>query len=244
VWQKLRAQYHEKGLEVVTVGMDTLGVEGCRAFIEAAEPDHPSLIDQHHVLADLFGVINIPSSIWIDEQGVIVRPPEAAPVPPSDRTGPNVELPDEMPQRMLDMMGEVVKMPNDAQAYHEALQDWVENGSASRYALSPEEVVARSRPRDEKTSEGHAHFELAAALEASGRHDAAIAHYKAAHELVSDSWTFRRQAWSLESFEANPIARFWQGPDPDSPEAWPYESDWLADVKAAGAENYNDRFRP
>ena len=31
--------------------MDTLGAEGCRAHIEAAEPTHPSLIDTHHLLA-------------------------------------------------------------------------------------------------------------------------------------------------------------------------------------------------
>ena len=59
-----------------------LGLAGCRAFIEVAKPEHPSLIDRHHVLADLFGVINIPSSVWIDEQGMIVRPAETAPAPP------------------------------------------------------------------------------------------------------------------------------------------------------------------
>ena len=33
-----------------------------RPFIEAARPTHPSLIDAHHVMAELFGVINIPQS--------------------------------------------------------------------------------------------------------------------------------------------------------------------------------------
>ncbi len=44
-------------------------------------PTHPSLIDRHHAMAELFGVINIPNSVWIDEQGMIVRPAEAAPPP-------------------------------------------------------------------------------------------------------------------------------------------------------------------
>jgi hypothetical protein len=80
VWQALREELKDQNFELVTVGLDSIGIEGCRAFIDAASPQHPSLIDQHHVLADLFGVINIPSSIWIDEQGMIVRPAEPAPV--------------------------------------------------------------------------------------------------------------------------------------------------------------------
>ena len=73
MWRELRDEMHPHGLELVTVGLDTLGSEGCRAFIEAAQPTHPALIDRHHRLADLFGVTNIPSSIWIDEEGVLVR---------------------------------------------------------------------------------------------------------------------------------------------------------------------------
>ena len=74
MWQALRNELHPQGFELVTVGLDLQGDAGCRAFIEAARPEHPSLIDRHHVLADLFGVINIPSSVWIDEHGMIVRP--------------------------------------------------------------------------------------------------------------------------------------------------------------------------
>ncbi|MCH8141245.1 MAG: TlpA family protein disulfide reductase, partial [Proteobacteria bacterium] len=57
MWQALREELHPDGLEIVTVGLDSLGVEGCGPFIEAANPQHPSLIDQHHVLAEKFGVI-------------------------------------------------------------------------------------------------------------------------------------------------------------------------------------------
>lgn len=68
--RRCRNELHPQGFELVTVGLDALGGAGCRGFIEAAKPEHPSLIDQHHVLADLFGVINIPSSVWIDEAGI------------------------------------------------------------------------------------------------------------------------------------------------------------------------------
>lgn len=245
MWAALRDELHPKGFELVTVGLDTLGAEGCRGFIEAAQPGHPSLLDPRHELANRFGVINIPSSVWIDEDFMIVRPAEAAPAPPTDQPRLRMQLPDELPAHFTEMFAEAAKIRSDADAYHAALRDWVEQGSASRFAMSPERVLARSRPRDEDRSLGHAHFELATWLEQQGDHDAAIGHFRAAHRLVPESWTFRRQAWSLEQVEsAGPLARFWQGPTPDAPDAWPYEGDWLSDVKAVGAENYSERFEP
>jgi len=70
-------------------------------------------------------------------------------------------MPAELPQRMREIMAEAAKIRRDTAAYHAALVDWVEHGAASRYALSPDEVVARSRPRDAKRARGHAHFTLA-----------------------------------------------------------------------------------
>jgi hypothetical protein len=250
VWRSLRDELHPKGFELVTVGLDTLGDEGCRPFIEAARPTHPSLIDRHHVLAEKFGVINIPSSLWIDESGTIVRPAEAAPAPPQPippgqpANRPRLALPPEAPQRMRDIMAEAAKIRRDTEGYHAALRDWVANGAASRFALAPDEVIARSRPRDADKARGHAHFQLAAQLEIDGHHAAAVRHFREAHRLVPDSWTFRRQAWSLEKVGNDALARFWQGPDPRAPEAWPYEGDWLSDVRRIGAENYNDPWRP
>ena len=106
MWQALRNELHPKGFELVTVGLDTQGDAGCRAFIEAATPEHPSLLDQHHVLAELFGVINIPSSVWIDENGMIVRPAEAAPAPPQiARAAPRINMPSELPPRFVQWHG-------------------------------------------------------------------------------------------------------------------------------------------
>ena len=246
MWQALRNELHAQGLEIVSVGMDILGAQGCRAFIEAAQPEHPSLIDQHHVLASAFGVINIPSSIWIDERGIIVRPAETAPAPPSESAAPPParDMPAEMPSRFVEIMTEAAKIQSDPHAYHAALRDWVAKGAESEYALDPATVIQRSRPRSAEVALGHAHFELAAQLESDGHHEAAVAHFREAHRLVPESWTFRRQAWSLEKSVDGPLARFWQGPSPDDPESWPYEGDWLTDIRRSGAENYNDPWRP
>ena len=243
MWQQLRNEYADQGFELVTVGLDALGAAGCREFIEAAQPEHPSLIDTHHVLANQFGVVNIPSSIWIDEQGMIVRPAEAAPAPPAEAPAMGDLDMSALPERMQEMMVHAAQIPNDSEAYHAALRDWIEKGSASDFALTPEQVIERSRPRDPDVSLGHAHFEIASELEVQGHHEAAIRHFREAHRLVPDSWTFRRQAWSLEGPVEMPMGRFWQGPSEDNPEAWPYEGGWLEDIKESGAENYSERFR-
>ncbi len=71
------------GVEIVTVSLELSGPEVSRPFIEAANPTHPSLLDPKHQLDALFGVVNIPNVIWINEEGVIVRPPEPG-WPPGD----------------------------------------------------------------------------------------------------------------------------------------------------------------
>jgi hypothetical protein len=242
VWQELRDELHPKGLEIVSVGLDSVGADACRPFIEAASPRHPSLVDRHHAMAELFGVVNIPSSVWIDEAGVIVRPAEAAPAPRRAER-PTVD-PSTVPGRFGEIMAEATKIRSDADGYHTALGDWVEHGADSRYALSRDEVVARSQPRDAAAARGTAHFELATHLEIEGHHDAAIAHFREAHRLVPDNFAYKRQAWSLEPGAEGPLARFWQGPTDADPAAWPYEGDWLTDVREFGAENYYPTFRP
>lgn len=240
MWQEVRNELAPE-LEIVTIGLDTVGAEACRPFIEAARPEHPSLIDVHHRVAELFGVVNIPNGVWIDENGIIVRPAETAPAP---RRAERPAAATELPERMVEIFAEAQGIRTDPEAYDEALRDWVAKGSASRYALSPDEVVARSEPRSIDAARGQAHFELATHLERAGDHAGAVEHFRRAHELVPDNFSYKRQAWSLETPIDGPLARFWQGPDPDQPDAWPYDGDWLTDVRQSGAENYYRTWTP
>ena len=51
--------------------------DDARPYIEAAGATHPALIDTEHRVADLYGIINVPTGIWIDEHGRIARPNDA-----------------------------------------------------------------------------------------------------------------------------------------------------------------------
>ena len=61
----------------MTVALDARGTAVARPWIERAQARYPSLIDASHQL-DRLGVVNVPTGIWIDEAGMIVRPPEPA----------------------------------------------------------------------------------------------------------------------------------------------------------------------
>ena len=238
--------------------MELSGGEACRSYIEAAQPEHPSLVDQTHQMATLFGVVNIPNVVWIDEDGMIVRPPEpgwpgptALPASLLRRAGASAEKPDdESPEakrareeseaaaarQRANLMG-----GQDRDAYPDAIRDWVEKGAASEFALSPDEVVARSQPRPMSKSEGAAHFELAVHLWHDGKRDAAIAHFNESHRLQPENWTYKRQAWSLVGSEQagdNEFGRFMQGPQPGQEDAWPFDSDFRTDVAKLGPGEY------
>src|SRR3954454_24804393 len=174
---------------MVTVGLDAAGPEPCRPFIEAANAEHPSLVDATHQMAEQFGVFNIPNAIWIDEEGTIVRPAEAA-TPRSSVPDARYEPIDGLPDHMNEILDEASRIKVDSR-YVDMLRDWVERGADSPYALSPDEVVRRSRPRDRSVAEGQAHFELGAHLWAAGDQAGAEQHWREAHRLDPDNFSYK-----------------------------------------------------
>ena len=222
MWQDLHTELSPRGLEIVTVAMDTGGVEAVRPWIEEAKPTHTSLIDRAHLVGELFGIVNVPSGVWIDEGGTIVRPPETAyPKRPAfvDR-----EIPADASPKEVEGTMQVRQLRIEAEKYTSALRDWVEHGNSSRFALSPEEVLRRSRPRPIEEATAAAHFELGQHLHRTGQRDQAVRHFQEAYRLQPENWTYKRQAWNLLDRDQSPMEV--------------YGSDWLTDVKKIGAENY------
>jgi len=215
---------YPKGLEIVTVALDTGGVDVARPWIEAAHAEHPSLIDQAHVTDELFGFVNVPNGVWIDEDGMLVRPAEPSWPPRDTNDKKYAEVPEDTPQRLKDMLAEARKIKTDPNGYVAAVRDWVEHGAESRFAMTPDEVVAHSQPRPPEHARAAAAFELGQHLWRTGHRDDAPAWFREAHRLHPDNWTYKRQAWAF----ADPL----QGPTEL------YDSDWLSDIQAIGAENY------
>jgi hypothetical protein len=229
----------------VTVSLELSGPEASLPFIEAAHPEHPSLLDPNHHMDTLFGVVNIPNVVWIDEEGMIVRPaepgwPGGGQVIPKGmieaipRTGRAPRAP-KRPERTDGGKDQrsVIQSGQDREKYPEAIRDWVEKGPDSVYALTPDEVVARSQPRPMSKSEGAAHFELANHLWRAGQRDLAIKHFNECHRLQPDNWTYKRQAYSLVGNErvGGEYGRFAQGPLKGEEDDWPFDSDFRSEVE-------------
>ena len=221
MWQSLRAEWYPLGLEIVTVALD-LDAEAARPWIAAAHPEHPALIDRAHLVDELFGIVNVPTGVWINEEGIIVRPPETA----YPRRPPFLDrpIPADATAEQIARMTVVKALRIDTETYVAALRDWARHGAASRFALSPGEVLRRSQPRPMAEATAAAHFELAQHFHRSGHTEDAVAHFRAAHRLQPANWTYKRQAWSL----IDPA----QGPNTI------YDGDWFTDVQKVGASHY------
>jgi hypothetical protein len=235
VWQELRTELAPKGLEIVTVALDTGGADAARPFIEAADPDHPSLIDVAHVSAERFGFVNVPNAVWIDETGTLVRPSHPAHVKRSGLR--DIEVTPDMGV-IGEVLTELKKFHVDPDSYRAAVADWAEQGAASRFALSPDEVIASSRPRPPEHAEAAAAFEIGQHLHREGHADDAVAWFKRAHALHPENWTYKRQAWTFATTPEGQPSDLLQGPNDV------YDTTWLDEVKRLGAETYYEPFVP
>ena len=165
----------DKNFEIVSVAQDTGGVKDAAPWITAAKPEFTALIDREHLVTRLYDMVNVPTAVWINEQGRIVRPKEVAFVD----------------NRYKGLHG------MDAAPYLDGLCDWVTNGERSPFALSEQELKERLAPQKPEHAQAAAEFALAEYLTHAGLTVDAIPHYKEAQRLNPDSWNYKRQAWAL-----------------------------------------------
>lgn len=135
------------------------------------------LIDQEHLVSKLYNMVNVPTGVWIDEQGRIVRPNEVAFV--DDRFKVFTGL--------------------DAAPYLNALKDWVEKGDRSQYVMSEERLREKLAAQDPSYAQAAAEFGLGEQLYKTGHLSEAIPHFKEAQRLNPKSWNYKRQAYALSS---------------------------------------------
>ena len=181
-------ELNDNGFVVITVAMDVRGAESAGSFIEMAHPTYPCLIDTEHRVAELYNMVNVPQAVWIDEQGVIVRPTEVAGTTDAFRT------------MMSGLTPEQIEELTSARAlYQDAIRDWVAKGADSAYAYSPEEARARLKVPTDDIALANAHFRLGSYLRHTGEEAEGDLHLSEAKRLRPESWNFRRQTWNLEA---------------------------------------------
>ena len=183
MWQALFDELQGHGFTVIAVALDDPA--GARPWIEGARPTYPCLIDREHHLADLYGLVNVPQAVWIDEDGRIVRPPETAGATDGFRR---------MDRRTFTMPEEAAaERVQVRQRYLDAVRDWARAGRASRHALDAAAVAARVETPPPSVALAQAHFRLGEYLGQQGRTDEARAHFDEAIRLHPDSWAIWRR---------------------------------------------------
>jgi peroxiredoxin len=170
-WREIHDEYAPHGLTVINVAQES-SVEDARPFIERASPTHPSLIDLDHVVSDLFGFINVPTAVWIDESGMIARAPRVEHASNTFAFAHGL----------------------DCEPHLAALRRWVLENAPD---MSTEEVAREqlAPTLDEQTA--RAEFALGWRLHQMGLKDLAEAHFARAVELSPLDWTIRRGTMRL-----------------------------------------------
>jgi hypothetical protein len=137
-WKKLADELKADGLQIITVAVDE-DVEAVRPWVQS---ELTTAVDPEHRLSDVFGIVNVPSTVWLDEQGRVVKPPTIA---PGD-----------------DQFVEFSEVPADR--HHEALRAWARGGAAPVVADPEDDAdlrLARAERRLAAWLHRHGHTELA-----------------------------------------------------------------------------------
>ena len=206
MWQALYDELRDYGFVVVSVALDSGGARTTAQWIDAAKPTYPCLIDERHLVAELYGMVNVPNAVWIDETGRIVRPSETAGSSDSFRT--------HFDRTTKQMSAEgLAERQRTRTMYFDALRDWVTKGEASAYALSPDGARRRLPVITDEHVLAAANFRLGQYLHAAGHRDAARPYLAEARRLHPESWSYRRQTWELEEPGKAGSPTFWAAVD-------------------------------
>jgi len=204
VWQALYEELAEHDFIVIAVAMDSREGDAL-PWIDAARPTYPTLIDRDHRLAELYGIVNVPQAVWIDEAGRIVRPAEAAGAYEGFR---------KMNRATREMPAEVARLTAQARAtYLDAIRDWARRGAQSPHAFTPEQARAHVPALTEDIAAAQALFRLAQFLIRHGEAAEGQRVMQEASRRHPDSWCIWRQGAGVNEmgFAAQPD--FWERVD-------------------------------
>jgi hypothetical protein len=179
VWQRIYEEINDPNFVLICVAEDTGGEAVAGPIFDAAKPTYVQVIDENHLISSLFSFVNVPSAVWIDEEGRIVRI-------------------DEGTYSQIHEFGEgdqKITFGNDV--YAPALKDWVANGTASSHVQPAETVSANIRRHSNDQLRADAAFSLGNLYRRHGEEAKAENYWAMAEALNPDSVNFFRQNLTL-----------------------------------------------
>jgi hypothetical protein len=190
VWQRIYEEINDPNFVLICVAEDTGGEAVAGPIFDAAQPTYVQVIDENHLISSLFNFVNVPSAVWIDEDGRIVRIDEG--------TYSRVHEFGDGEQKIV--------FGNDV--YAPALKDWVKNGAASKHVQPAEVVSGNIRRHSDDQLRADAAFRLGNLFRRHGQNAKADHYWAMAERLNPDSVNFFRQNLTLtEEGSAGPTFR-------------------------------------
>src|SRR3954464_2769800 len=163
-WEERYQELERHGLTVVSIACDR-DPEQARPWLE--DLTHPALVDADGLVAERYNVINVPTVVWIDEQGRIARPQDT--------------------QTATDLFRSMNGI--DSAASMAALRRWVVDDDRG---LTDAQIQENLRVPTREEQRARAHARIAVWLTREGRTEAASRHLAEAAALAPHDAAIRR----------------------------------------------------
>jgi hypothetical protein len=166
----------------------------------AAKATYTTLVDTTHLVTELYNLVNVPSAIWVDEEGRVARINEGT-------------------------YSRVIKLGNASigtDEYLPAVLDWVAHGKQSQYVWSPDEMKKRIRQSTTDEALADPTFKLGVYFYERDK-ELARKYWEKAQALAPDNWNYHRQDWNLTEGLAGPKYRAKRGALGDKPYYAPFD---------------------
>lgn len=180
VWQRIYDEIDDESFEIISAAQDTGGEAAAGKIFDAANVTYTAIIDQDHTISTLFNLVNVPSGIWIDEQGKVVRIDEGTYTKKHQLGGFEFGSDDYVP----------------------AVRDWIARGAESPYVWTAAQVAERIIPRSDQAEQAEPAFKLGNYFYHQGNEAKANQWWEESQRLNPDSWNFHRQDWSFSPRQA------------------------------------------
>ena len=181
VWQSIYEEINDPNFVIISAAQDTGGEMAAGKIFDEAGVTYKAIIDQEHTISTLYNLVNVPSGVWINEEGKVVRINEGT-------------------YAAYHKLG-TLEFGSDV--YVPALKDWLLKGSESEFVWSPEQVSSKIVTRTEDAEQAEPAFKLGVHFHRQGNETKANEWWEESQRLNPASWNFARQDWSFTPSQAN-----------------------------------------
>lgn len=162
------------GLTIIAVAIDS-DLEAVQEWAAHA-PDLTILIDRDFTVAEQYGIVNVPATVWIDEDGRIVRPADTAMADDRFRAFAHV----------------------DSSVHHAQLRKWVIDGERLLDDATVADLMERPSP---ELQLARLHRRIAVELHDRGDVDGAREHLATSADLAPHDWVIRRGSMPMNDID-------------------------------------------